>query len=61
MELLKETLKAIGPPDEEAKKRAKERLDSLAKPIGSLGKLEEIVIKMAGITGKPHNKIERKI
>ncbi len=60
MELLKETLKAIGPPDEEAKKRAKERLDSLAKPIGSLGKLEEIVIKMAGITGKPHNKIEKK-
>ncbi len=35
-------------------------MDSLAKPIGSLGKLEEIVIKMAGITGKPHNKIEKK-
>ncbi|QQY79817.1 nicotinate-nucleotide-dimethylbenzimidazole phosphoribosyltransferase [Keratinibaculum paraultunense] len=60
MELLKETLKAINSPNEKAKKIAKERLDSLAKPIGSLGKLEEIVIKMAGITGKAHNKIEKR-
>ncbi len=60
MELLNETLRAISEPDEKAKKIAKERLDSLAKPIGSLGKLEEIVIKMAGITGKVHNKIDKR-
>lgn len=60
MELLRDTLKSISSPDEKAKEIAKQRLDSLAKPIGSLGKLEEIVIKMAGITGKPHNKIEKK-
>lgn len=60
MELLKNTLKSISSPDEKAKEVAKERLDNLAKPIGSLGKLEEIVIKMAGITGKPHNKIKKK-
>lgn len=60
MELFKETLKAITLPDEKAKKMASERLDSLAKPIGSLGVLEEIVIKMAGITGKPHNSIEKR-
>ena len=60
MELLQETLKSISSPNEKAKEEAKKRLDSLAKPIGSLGQLEQIVIKMAGITGKSHNKIKRK-
>lgn len=60
MKLLKETLEAIKPVDEEAKKKAKERMDNLTKPIGSLGILEEIVIKMAGITGKVHNKMEKR-
>jgi len=60
MELLKQTLEAIKPADENAKRKAAERLDNLAKPIGALGVLEEIVIKMAGITGKPHNKIEKR-
>lgn len=60
MELLKETLKSISPPDEGAKEKARQRLDSLAKPIGSLGELEEIVIKMAGITGNIHNKIKKR-
>ncbi len=31
--------------------RAKERIDQLAKPLGSLGKLEEYAIKLAGIRG----------
>lgn len=60
MKLLKETLEAIKPVDEEAKKKAKERMDNLTKPIGSLGILEEIAIKMAGITGKVHNKMEKR-
>lgn len=60
MELFNTTLEAISSPEEGAKEEAKKRLDHLAKPIGSLGKLEEIVIKMAGITGKPHNKIEKR-
>ena len=60
MELLKETLKFISSPDEVAKEEAKKRLDSLAKPIGSLGQLEEIVIKMAGITGNLYNKIDKR-
>lgn len=60
MELLKETLEAIKPSDEEAMKKAKERMDNLTKPIGSLGTLEEISIKMAGITGRLHNKMEKR-
>ncbi len=34
-------------------KAAKERQDYLAKPPGSLGRLEDIAVKIAGITGKP--------
>lgn len=60
MSLFEETLKCIEGKDEEAVKKAWKRLDSLTKPIGSLGKLEEIVAKMAGITGKIHNKIHKK-
>ncbi|WP_077369336.1 nicotinate-nucleotide--dimethylbenzimidazole phosphoribosyltransferase [Anaerosalibacter sp. Marseille-P3206] len=60
MGLLEETLKSIVPADEEAKEKAKERLDNFTKPIGALGVLEEIVIKMAGITGNIHNQIKNK-
>ena len=60
MELLEETLKCISLPNEKAKEEAKKRLDNLVKPIGSLGQLEEIAIKMAGITGKLHNKIDKR-
>lgn len=60
MKLLKETIEAIESTNEDAKKIAANRLDNLVKPIGSLGELEEIVIKMAGITGESHNKIRKK-
>lgn len=39
---------------------AKKRVDSLAKPLGSLGKLEDISVKLAGITGKIKNNISKK-
>ncbi len=38
--------------DEAAMKAAKDRQDYLAKPPGSLGRLEDISIKIAGITGQ---------
>lgn len=60
MNLLQETLNNIKPADKEAIKKAWERMDSLSKPIGSLGKLEEIAVKMAGITGKVKNQINKK-
>ncbi len=46
--------------DKIAIETAKKRVDSLAKPLGSLGKLEELAIKLAGITGKVKNKIDKK-
>lgn len=45
----------------DAKLKAKMRLDRLVKPQGSLGMLEDIAIKMAGITGKVYNSIDKKV
>ena len=50
----------IQPLDEAAMSAARERQAQLAKPPGSLGRLEELSIQLAGITGSVHNKIERK-
>lgn len=47
-----ELIGGIGGPDEEAMAAARQRQDYLAKPPGSLGRLEDISIKIAGITGK---------
>ena len=50
----------IQPLDEAAMAAARERQAQLAKPPRSLGRLEELSIQLAGITGKVHNKIEKK-
>ena len=50
----------IQPLDEAAMAAARERQAQLAKPPGSLGRLEDLSIQLAGITGRLHNKIERK-
>ena len=49
---IEETIGQIRPADEEALAAAEQRQDLLAKPPGSLGGLEEIAIRMAGITGQ---------
>ena len=51
----RDMLKAIAPLSEEALKAARQHMDSLIKPLGSLGKLEDISIRIAGITGRVHN------
>lgn len=38
-------------PDEKAMKECRRRWDSIAKPLHSLGKLEDLTVKAAGITG----------
>ena len=57
---LSQILKEIKPLDERAMAKAKARQDMLTKPRGSLGRLEELSIKMAGITGKEIPRIEQK-
>lgn len=60
MKLLNETLKSIEPLNENAVKDAWKYLDGLTKPIASLGELEKIAAKIAGITGNIHNNINKK-
>lgn len=50
--LLEKTIKAIGKLDEKSMAAARKRVDSLIKPPGSLGRLEEIGVQLAGIQGK---------
>lgn len=50
----------IAPLDEGAMALARARQAELAKPPGSMGRLEELAVQLAGITGKPYNKIEKK-
>ena len=59
MELLK-WIQRVPLPDEAAMAAARERQAQLAKPPGSLGRLEDLSIQLAGITGSVHNKIEKK-
>lgn len=58
--LLEETLERIGSLYEEPMQEAKKRLDSLIKPPQSLGRLEELAIQLAGITGNPRPKVNNK-
>ena len=53
-------IRAVTPLDESAMAAARERQARLAKPPGSLGRLEALSVQMAGITGKVHNTIEKK-
>ncbi|HDP70688.1 MAG TPA: nicotinate-nucleotide--dimethylbenzimidazole phosphoribosyltransferase, partial [Actinobacteria bacterium] len=50
----------IKPLDGEAMELAQKRLDSLTKPLGSLGVLEGLAKKLAGITGNPQPEIGKK-
>ncbi|MBB6675353.1 nicotinate-nucleotide--dimethylbenzimidazole phosphoribosyltransferase [Cohnella nanjingensis] len=52
-EKLDAAIRSIGALDEAAMREAAARLDQLIKPPGSLGRLEELAIRLAGITGTP--------
>ena len=57
---LSDIIREITPLDETAMTKARQRQAQLAKPPGSLGRLEDLSIQLAGITGKIHNKIDKK-
>ena len=58
--LVDQTLAAIQPLNEEAMSAARARQDTLTKPLGSLGRLEEISILLAGMLGQEIPLIRRK-
>lgn len=60
MNLLKDTIESISGVDKVAMERAGKHIDNLTKPLGSLGKLEEIAARFAGITGKVFNEVNKR-
>ena len=61
MSLLDQTIQAIRPLDAAAMDAARARQNNLTKPPGSLGRLEEISIQVAGITGQARPVIKEKV
>ncbi len=55
------TITAIESLNQKAMQAAQERQNMLTKPAGSLGRLEELSIQIAGITGKPIPAIKEKV
>lgn len=52
MTLLADTVAAITPTDGAARAAAAERLDRMTKPRGSLGRVEDVAVTLAGIAGR---------
>ena len=57
---LEETLQKIHPLDEKAMEISRKRWDSIAKPLHSLGKMEDLVIQIAGIQGTPDISVKKR-
>ena len=57
---LDEAVKKVRPLDEKAMEGARKRWDSIAKPLHSLGELENMLTQIAGITGTPEVRVEKK-
>ena len=60
-QLLSTTIERIAPLDEQAIEQARARQNQLTKPPGSLGRLEELSIQIAGITGQPRPRLQQPI
>ncbi len=57
---LRKAINQIQAPDENAMNRAQLHWDTIAKPLNSLGKLEQVVIQIAGIQKTPKISIDKK-
>src|SRR5262245_1577669 len=55
-----ELARSIGPLDERVMAEARVRQAELVKPPGSLGRLEDLAVQVAGITGQPRPSRQRK-
>ena len=54
-----DTIEEMGDLSESAMEAARARQEVLAKPTGALGRLEDISIQLAGITGKVKNNMQK--
>ena len=53
-------LDGITPPDREAMEAARMHWDAIAKPLHGLGRLEDMVVRIAGAAGTPEVRLDRK-
>lgn len=60
METLQKTIEAVAPAEVHLKERVRAHLDSLTKPPGSLGRLEEIAVRYCLATGTSHPSMGKK-
>ena len=58
--ILQQKIEAVTGLDSAAMDAARKRQAELAKPPGSLGRLEELSVQLAGITGQVHNNINKR-
>lgn len=58
---LEDTLQEIKPLNQEVMALAREKIDNLSKPLGSLGKLETICEQLAGIYESPYFDLSKKV
>ena len=59
--LIARTIASIPAPDREAASAAEQRQGDLTKPPGSLGTLEALATRIAGITGQPRPRLEHRL
>lgn len=58
--LLEEMIQEVKPLNQHSMEIARKRWDSIAKPLHSLGKMEDLITQIAGITGKTEIDISKK-
>ena len=61
MTTLEQTIADIKPADDAAMATARARWDSLAKPVGGLGRLEDLVVQLAGIVGTADVTLDKRL
>jgi len=61
MQKIKDVIKGISGLDEQLMQKTQKRLDNLTKPLGSLGRLEELAKLLTGITGKENPELKNKV
>jgi nicotinate-nucleotide--dimethylbenzimidazole phosphoribosyltransferase len=59
-DILEAVITRVEPLDLAAQTAARQRLDNLTKPPGSLGRLERLAVQIVGITGRPRPKLARR-
>ena len=57
---LQQTLARICPADRNAMEAARRHWDALAKPLGGLGAVEDVIVRIAGMTGSPDVELSKR-